>query len=191
MFARHALHGLRILVSCAPELQCRYPSSKLPWLHEGRIMQVKLAGIFPLSEFLSALALSEHPRRIHCSAAVVSHHGRDTPWCTTYGNDMVAAFIANTAYNMHPNPVPFTRWLHTAWLCIGETRGSHNCVSRGMADQPSSQSMTARDTRFLESLKVCREYVHSVPIRKLAVPCTIRACRYMRLLEILNRPHNY
>ena len=158
MFAQHALHALRILVSRAPELQCRYPSSKLPWLYEYRIMQVKLPGAFNLRKVLSALAVSERPRRIHCSAVVVSHNGRDTPCCTAYGNDMVAAFFVSTASNVL-NSVPFTRWLHTARLCIGATRGSHNCVSRGMADQPSSQRVTVFDTRFLENLKVCRECV--------------------------------
>ena len=157
MFTRHALHALRILVSCAPELRSRHPSSKVPWLYEDRSMQVKFPGRVHLCKFPSALEVSERRRRLHCSAVVVSHHGRDTPWCTTYGNDMVAESIVSTASNVHSNPVPFTRWLHTAWLCIGETRGSHSCVSRGMADQPSSQRMTARDTLFLENLKVCRE----------------------------------
>ena len=157
MFARHALHGVRILVSCAPELQCRYPSSKLPWLHEGRSMQVTFPGVSQVCKFLPDLAVSERPRRIHFSAVVASHHGRDTPRCTTYGNDMVDAFPMSTSSNARLNSIPFTRTRHTAWLCIAATRGPHNCVSRGMADRPSSQRMSAPDTRFLDSLKLCRE----------------------------------
>ena len=93
MFARHELHALRILVSCARELRSRYPSSKLPWLYEDRSMQVELPDVCHLGKVLSALAVSERPRRIHCSAVVVSHHGRDTPWRTAYGNDTVAEFF--------------------------------------------------------------------------------------------------
>ena len=159
MLTRHALHGLRILASCASELRSRYPSSKLPWPYENRSMEVKFPGLFHLRKVLSALAVSERPRRIHCSAVLVSHHGLDTQWCTTYGNDTVAELLFSTAANVHPNPVPFMRWLHTAWLCIGATRGSHNRVSRGMADRPSSQRMTAHDTHFVENLKLCQEYV--------------------------------
>ena len=145
MLARRALHALRILMSSgAPELRSRYQSSKLPWLYEDRSMQVKLPGVFNLCKVPSALAVSERPWQIHCSAVAVSHHGRDTPWCTTYGNDTVAAFFVRTATNVHPNPILFTRWLHTAWLC--------------MADRPSSQRHS-HNTHFLENLELCREYV--------------------------------
>ena len=138
MLARHASHGLRILVSCAPKLRSRYPSIKLPWLCEGQCMQLTLAGMFRRSKIPSALAVSEYPRRMHWPVVVMSHHRRERP-SQTCGNDTVAEFLMISSSNVSPTRVPFTRWLHVACVCIGATRGPHDCVSRGMADQPSSQ----------------------------------------------------
>ena len=158
MFSRHAFHGLRMLVSCAPELRSRYPSSKLPWLYEDRSMQVTLPGVLNLCKILSALVLSERPRRIHCSAVVLSPYRRETPCSTKCSNDTGAEFHVATSSNMCPTPAPFTRWLRMACFCIGGTRGSHNLVSRGIADRFTTQRMLG-DKRFLENLGLCREYV--------------------------------
>ena len=159
MFARHALHGLRILVSFPPELSSQYPSSKLPWLCQGRSMQVTLPGVFHLCKIFSALAVSEHPGRIHCSAVVLSRHRRETPCSSTCGNDTVAQSLVATSSNVCPTHVPFTQRLHIAWFCIGVPGGSRNCVSRGMASRPSPPRMSANDTRFLKMIKLCRECV--------------------------------
>ena len=154
MFTRDALHGLRILVSCALELRSRYPSSKLPWLYEGRCMQVTVPGVFHRYKASSSLAVSEHPRRMPWSAVVMSHNRRERP-SQTCGNDTVADFLMVSSSNFSPTRVPLRRWLHIASVCIGVTRGPHDCVSRGMADRPSS--LGANDTRFLEGLRLCRE----------------------------------
>ena len=159
MFARHALHGLRILVSLPPELSSRYPSSKLPWLCQGRSMQVTLPGVFHLCKMLSGLAVSEHPGRIHCSPVLLSHHRRETPYSTTSGNDTVAESVVAISSNVCPTRVPFTRRLHIASFCIGAPSGSRNWVSRGMANRPSPPLMSAHDTRFLEMIRLCRECV--------------------------------
>ena len=160
MFARHALHGLRILVSCAPELRSRYLSSKLPWLYEGRSMQITSFGVLRFDTCVNyALAVSRRPRRIHCSAVMLSHY-RPEPQCTTTcGNDTVAEFLTTNSSNLCPTGVPFTRWLHIAWFYAGSTRGSHKCGFQSMAGRPSSQRVSDRDTAFLENLRLCREYV--------------------------------
>ena len=159
MIARHSLHGLRILVSYAPELGSRYPSSKLPWLYESRSTQVTLPGLPHRCKKIYALAVSERPRPIHCSDVVVSHYRRETPSSTTHGNATVTECLMATSSNAYPARVPFTRWPRIAsWLCIGATRGSH-CVSRGMSDRPTTQRSSAHETRFLENLRFCREYV--------------------------------
>ena len=184
MLTRDALHGLRILVSCALELRSRYPSSKLPWLYEGRCMQVTVPGVFHRYKASSSLALSEHPRRMPWSAVVMSHNRRERP-SQTCGNDRVADYLMVTSSNFIPNRVTFARWLHIASVCIGATRGPHDCVSRGMADRPSSQ---AYDTRFLENLRLCRECApHTVNAHAAStcitqeeenyVPCIMPACR--------------
>ena len=167
MLARHALHSLRILVSCAPELRSRYPSIKLPWLYEGQCMQFTLTGVFHRSKMLSALAVSEHPRRMHWPAVVMSHHRRERP-SQTCGNDTVVEFLMISSSNFSPTRVPFTRWLQVACVCIGATRGPHDCVSRGMADQPSSQRMGAHDSRFLDSLRLYRECAPHTVIAQVA-----------------------
>ena len=173
MFARHALHSVRILVSCAPELRSRYPSSKLPWLYEGQDSQVKLLGMLHLEKCLSVLAVSERLRQVYCST-VVSHNGRDTPCCTTYGYDMVAALVNSTSPNVLPNRLPFMRSLHTTWLCIGAPRVSRNCTSRGMSDRPSSQRVSAFNTHFLERLQLCREYVPQCSMAQMPITCITR-----------------
>ena len=156
MFVEHALHGYRIIVSCGPELRSRYLSSKVPWLHEGRRMQVSLPGVLKFSQSLLS-AISERPRRIHCSAVALSLYRPELPCRTTSGNVKVAELLMTTSSNELLTAAPFTRCLHTVWFCIGATRGSHSCGFRGFADRPSSQDL--RDTQFLENLGLCREYV--------------------------------
>ena len=159
MFARHALHGLRILGSFSPELSSQYPSSKLPWSYQCRSMRLTFPGVFHLCKVFSAVAVSEHPWRIHCSAALLSHHRPGTPHITTCGNDTVAKSLVSISSNVCPNHVPFTRRLHIAWFCIGAPSGARNCVSRGVANRPSPPPMSANDTRFLEMIRLCRECV--------------------------------
>ena len=158
MIAGHTLHGIRSLVSCGPELRSRYLSSKIPWLYEGRTMQVSLRGVLNFcTPLLSALAMSERPRQIHCSAVVLSHYRPEMLCSTTCGNAKVAELLMATSTNTVLSTAPFTPWLHTVWFRIGATRGSHSWGFRGFADRPSSQRL--RDTHFHESLGLCREYV--------------------------------
>ena len=160
MFAGHALHVRRILVSCAPELRSRYLSSKLPWLYQGRSMKVTLNGVSPFFyPLLSAVAASERPRRIHCSAVVLSHYRPETPCSTTCANDTVSDFFIAKSSSVRPKGRPYTRWLGNAWFCVGVAMGSHNFEFRGMADRPSLQRVSDRDTSFVETLRLCREYV--------------------------------
>ena len=160
MFARHALKGLRILVSCAPELRSRYLYSKVPWLYEGRSMQITSPGVLRFDTCVnSAVAVSQRPRQIHFSAVVLSHYRPDPQCTTTCSNDIVDEFLMTNSSNLCPTGVPFTRWLHIAWFYAGSTRRSHKCGFRGMADLPSSQRVSDRDTAFLENLRLCREYV--------------------------------
>ena len=156
MLALHALHGLRTLVSCTSKLHSRYPSSKM---YEGRSMQLTSPGISHLCEIVCTLPVSEHPWRIQCSDVVFSHHHRETPYSTTRGNDMVADFVTATTPKVCVPRGPLTRLLPIAWFGIGAERGPHSCVSRSMADRPSSRHMSAHDTSFLEGLRLCREYV--------------------------------
>ena len=156
MWARHALHGLRTLVSCTSKLHSRYPSSKM---YEGGSMQVTLPGVRHLCKMLPALAVSEHPWRNNRSAVVFSHHHRETLCSTIHGNDMSADFLMNTASNVSLPRDLLTRWPSIAWFGIGAKRGSHNCVSRSMADLPASGRTSDHDTRFDEGLRLCREYV--------------------------------
>ena len=203
MFAGRTLHDFRILVSCGPELRSRYLSSKLPWLYEGRSMQVTLPGVLNFFKpLLSALAVSERSRPIHCAAVVLSHYRPETPCSTTCGNVKVSELLMAKKINSCPTGVPFTRWNHIAWFCVGATRGLHNCGFRGIADRPTSQRVSAHDTNFLDSLGLCHEYVphrwhgkggkcmHNAPRGKLPVPCVMTACRDMRTLIILNRSHS-
>ena len=159
MLVRHASHGLRILVSKVPEIR-RYPSNKLSWLNQGQQLQVSLPGVFYLCNILPTSAVSERPRRIHCSAAVLSHHRPGTPCSTTGDNDTIAEDVMTISSSVYQARAPFSQWLHVPWFGIGTTRGSHDCLSRGVADQPSSRRMPAREKRFLENLELCREYVH-------------------------------
>ena len=203
MFAGHRLHGFRTLVSCAPELRSRYLSNKLTWLYEGRSIQVTLPGVFNFFKpLISASAVLERSRRIHCSAVALSHYRPETPCSTTCGYDTVAEFVMANSSNLCPKGWPYTRWIHNAWFCVGAAMGSHNGGFRGMADRPSLQRVSGHDTRFVESLRLCREYVpyrehvtggkymHNAAREKLPVPCTTTACRDMRMLAILNRSHN-
>ena len=160
MFAGHALHVLRVLVSRAPELRSRYLSSKLPWLYEGRSIQVTLSGGLEFSKpLLASVAASERPRRIHCSAVVLSHYRPETPRSTTCGNDTVAKLLIVKGDNVCAKGWQYTRWLHNAWFCVRAAMGSHNCGFRGMADRASSQRMSLKNACFVERLRLCREYV--------------------------------
>ena len=160
MFTGHTLHGFRIPASCAPELRSRYLPSKLTWLYEGRSIQVTLPGVLKFCKAsLSASAVSERPWRIHCSAVVLSHNRPETPCSTTYDNDTVAEFLIANTSNAFPKGWPYTRWLHNARFIVGAAMGSHNCGFRGMADRPSSKRVSDLDTRFVDSLRLCRECV--------------------------------
>ena len=171
MFARHALHGLRTLVSCPPELRSRHPSNKLAWLYEGRGIQVTLPGDFHLCNMLSVFAVSQRPMRMHCSAVVMSHHRREMP-SQTCGIETVAKNLMAPFSKLFPNRVLSTRWLHMARVCVSATRGPHNGVSRGMADRPSSQIVADDDTSFLENLRLCREYAPHRFMAQVASTCT-------------------
>ena len=159
MFTRHTLYGLRTLVPCTPELRSLHPSSKLPWLYEGQCMQATLPGVLHHCKIFSALAVLERPWRIHSSAVALSHHPRETPCSTTYGNDMLDNFCVASSSDVCPTRVPTSRWLSIAWAGIGAKRGSHSCMSRSMAERPSSRLMSWHDNLFLEKLRLCREYV--------------------------------
>ena len=157
MFAWHTLHGLRILKSCALEFRRRYPSSQTSWPYEGQSMQLTLPFVLRVGETGVASAVSERPGRNHSSAFAVSHSRRDTPNHTTCSNDMVTELLMATNSNVCPTLRPCTRWSYIAWVYV--TRGSHNCVSRGMTELPSLQRKSTRDSNFLESLRICRECV--------------------------------
>ena len=154
MFAWHTVHGLRILKSCALEFRKRYPSSQTPWPYKD---QFNLPFVLRVGETRVASASSQRPVRNHSYAFAVSYSRRDTPNHTTCSNGMVTELLMATKTNACPTRRPYTRWSHIAWVCA--TTGSHNCVSRSMADRPSSRRMSARGTSFLESLGLCREYV--------------------------------
>ena len=159
MFAWHTLHGLRILKSCALEVRKRYPSSQTPWPCKRQNMQFTLPFMLRVWETRVVSAVSERPGRNHCSAVAVSHYRRDTPKNTTCSNAMVTELFIATTFNMCPPDRPSTRWPYILWAYTGATRGSHNCMSRGMADLPSSRNKSARESNFLENLRLCREHV--------------------------------
>ena len=158
MVARNTLHGLRILVTWAPELRSRCPSSQLPWPYEGRRMHVTIPLVYPVCTTYAAPAVFESPRRSICSAVSLSHCSGFTPCNTPYANNTAAAYITATSTNVSSARAPSTR-PHIAWFGIGVTRGSHKCESRGMADVSSPGRMSSNDKRFLENLRLCREYV--------------------------------
>ena len=157
MFARHILHGLRILKSCAPELRKRHPSSRPPWPYKGHSMQLTLPFVLRICEARFASAVSERPKRTHSSASAVSHYRMGTPNNTSCSNAMVTELVMATKSNVCPSRRPSTRWPYIAWVCA--TRGSPNCVSRGMAVLPSSQRESTYHSIFLDNLRLCREYV--------------------------------
>ena len=159
MFAWHTVHGLRILKSCALEFRKRYQSSQKPWPYKGQSMQFTMPFVSRVCETRVASAVSERRGRNHCSSVAMSHYRRDTPKNTTCRNAMVTEpFIATTS-NMCPTGRPSTRWPYIAWVGTWAARESHNCISRGMAELPSSQRKSIQESNFLENLRLCREYV--------------------------------
>ena len=158
MVVRTALHGLRILVTWAPELRSRCPSSQLPWPYKGRRMHVTMPLLYPVCTMNAAPAVFDGPRRSHCSANVLTHFRGCIPCNTTHANDTVANYHTVTSSNVLSAGLLSTR-PHMTWFGIGVTKGLHTCGTLGMAGTISSGRKSSNHKRFLENMRLCREYV--------------------------------